>query len=390
MTPLSLFSPPFTLLPPPVVSRSSDSCYSTGIIFWEAIRSRCHTRLNFNDLAAYAFNLSGNRSAPPPSSLSLLSLTDPLIPISPRSFLAMFTHGLKRQTLQLIEGQGRSFLGTRASDPLNLGYITTQGLVNTFDPASKILDSASATHLKSSLPLIMEHEKFALVFSTHRDGWNLDTLFKRTLNMSPCIIVIKSLQQNGIVGAYIPVPISPPTDSIRGNGTAFVFRLTRDKCDAFKWLQDYDQSLSSRASGDSEDCRNRSSGSATSQQFAMFTSEFILIGGSALHGTNAIRIDSELKTCSCGPSDTYHNPPLLPEELIQPFIIGQSFTPLPSILPILSSLSLPLPASFPLLIPSLVLGELEIFCPLSSSEREMKSHEYESKSLWKSEKSVTR
>jgi hypothetical protein len=276
----------------------------------------------------------------------------------------MFTHGLKRQTLQLIEGQGRSFLGTGASDPLNLGYITTQGLVNTFDPASKILDSASATHLKSSLPLIMEHEKFAMVFSTHRDGWNLDTLFKRTINMSPCIIVIKSLQQNGVIGAYIPVPISPPTDSIRGNGTAFVFRLTRDKCDVYKWLSDHDH--------------QQESSSSTSQQFAMFTSEFILIGGSALHGTNAIRIDSELKTCSCGPSDTYHNPPLLPEELIQPFIIGHlPFPPFPSY----SSL-----ASL-----SVSAGELEIFCPVSSSEKEMKSHEYEAKSLWKSEKqSLTR
>jgi hypothetical protein len=234
-------------------------------------------------------------------------------------FLALFKDGLKRQTLQLIEGQGRSYLGTGASAPLNLGYITSQGLVNTFDPGSKILDSASASHLKSSLPLTMEHEKFALVFSTHRDGWNLDTLFKRTINMSPCIIVIKSLQQNGVIGAYIPVPISPPTDSIRGNGTAFVFRLTRDKCSAYKWSADRDYS----PAGASLSEGSSSGGGSTSEQFAMFTSEYILIGGSAAHGTNAIRIDSELKTCACGPSDTYHNPPLLPEELIQPFIIGE-------------------------------------------------------------------
>jgi hypothetical protein len=280
----------------------------------------------------------------------------------------MFKDGLKRQTLQLLEGQGRSFLGTRASDPLNLGYITTQGLVNTFDPASKILDSASASHLKSSLPLTMEHEKFALVFSTHRDGWNLDTLFKRTINMSPCIIVIKSLQQNGVIGAYIPVPISPPTDSIRGNGTAFVFRLTREKCSAYKWLMDHDFPNGEGTNG---------GGGSTSEQFAMFTSEYILIGGSAMHGTNAIRIDSELKTCACGPSDTYHNPPLLPEELVQPFIIGERLAP-PSLCPHL----LP-PPSPP---PPPPIGDLEIFCPISSSEKEMKSHEYEAKSLWKSEK----
>lgn len=201
----------------------------------------------------------------------------------------------------------------------------------------------------------MEHEKFKLVFSTHRDGWNLDTLFKRTINMSPCIILIKSLQQSGIVGAYIPVPISPPTDSVRGNGTAFVFRLTREKCEAYRWNSDNNNNNNINGISNNNDTHQNvtiSSHEMASVQFAIFTSENILIGGSALYGTNAIRIDSELKTCYCGPSDTYHNPPLLPEELIQPFIIG----------------------------------ELEIFCPVSSAEKVMQSSHFEEKSTWKTEK----
>ena len=66
------------------------------------------------------------------------------------------------------------------------------------------------------------------------------------------------------------------------------------------------------------------SGSAlTHQQFAVCSIHYIIFGGSSKEGTNALRIDEDLKTCFCGPSDTFDNEPLLMEEPLQPFIVGK-------------------------------------------------------------------
>lgn len=96
----------------------------------------------------------------------------------------------------------------------------------------------------------------------------------------------------------------------RGNGTAFVFRLSGDTSACYRWepMQGSD--------------RQDGTLSAAHAQFALCATDYIIVGGSAFHGTNALRIDSELKTCYSGPSDTYGNPPLAPEERIQPFVIG--------------------------------------------------------------------
>jgi hypothetical protein len=49
-------------------------------------------------------------------------------------------------------------------------------------------------------------------------------------------------------------------------------------------------------------------------QFAMCTPTHMIFGGSKQYGSNAIRIEEDLYTCSSGHSDTYGNPPLVPEE----------------------------------------------------------------------------
>ena len=45
----------------------------------------------------------------------------------------------------------------------------------------------------------------------------------------------------------------------------------------------------------------------TITQFAVFSPTYMSFGASESQGTNAIRVDSNLSTCHCGPSDTYSN-----------------------------------------------------------------------------------
>jgi len=340
---IDLFS---SLLPMPDVARIMDSFlleglkilhrYGLGLIhmhrdflhssvccsgrqFWEEVRNRCHTSLNFNDLSVSAFTLG-------------------------RSAFSLVTGGgfsLRRKSIGKYEGRGRVALGESARLPLNLGLMRGRGkaTVRGVDAVSKIIDKPAAARLRMFLPESSNMEGFRLVFATYRDGWSLDTLYTRTAGMYPCIIVIRSLQQRVVVGAFVPVPISPPSNDIRGNGTAFVFRLSGDTSACYRWepMQGSD--------------RQDGTLSAAHAQFALCATDYIIVGGSAFHGTNALRIDSELKTCYSGPSDTYGNPPLAPEERIQPFVIG----------------------------------DLEILCGESSAERTIRGDAYQ-KASWNSEK----
>jgi hypothetical protein len=61
---------------------------------------------------------------------------------------------------------------------------------------------------------------------------------------------------------------------------------------------------------------------STTSQFAHCTHDYMAFGGSQEHCTNAIRIDSDLLSASTGPSDTYDNPCLVPEEKANPFRVG--------------------------------------------------------------------
>jgi hypothetical protein len=48
--------------------------------------------------------------------------------------------------------------------------------------------------------------------------------------------------------------------------------------------------------------------------------DYIAIGAAAALGTNALRLDGDLRFCSSGPSDTFQNPCLVPEEDLYPTI----------------------------------------------------------------------
>ena len=216
------------------------------------------------------------------------------------------------------EGATRIQLGDALKLPLNIGRRDKKAPPDmgefALSKVSKIVDPSSAARLRMFLPESCNMEGFRLVFSTANDGWNLDTLYKRTSGMSPCVIILRSLQQHVIVGAYIPVPISPPSNTVRGDGTTLVFRLSGDTSACYRWAGE---------GGGTPGSVNPLLRSSTQDQFVMCTDSFIILGGSAEHGTNALRIDHELKTCASGPTDTFASPPLAPEEFVQPFIIGQ-------------------------------------------------------------------
>jgi hypothetical protein len=58
----------------------------------------------------------------------------------------------------------------------------------------------------------------------------------------------------------------------------------------------------------------------TRNQYVVSCYDYIAIGAAAALGTNALRLDGDLRFCSSGPSDTFQNPCLAPEEDLYPAI----------------------------------------------------------------------
>lgn len=61
----------------------------------------------------------------------------------------------------------------------------------------------SQRFLQSILPKNQQDDNLRCVFSTSTDGWNMDSLYRRTLRLAPCVLLLRSLQQNVIIGAYL-------------------------------------------------------------------------------------------------------------------------------------------------------------------------------------------
>lgn len=165
----------------------------------------------------------------------------------------------------------------------------------------------NSSALWSLLPHDPQIYSLRCLFATSDHGWNLDSLYRKSLGVSPCVLLLRSLQQGIVLGAYITVPLSPPSSSVRGDGAMFVFRLEGDASRAFHWAG------AAAESGEG----------STREQFLVATRCYLAIGGAEESGSNALRIDSDLAMCSAGQSDTFCNPPLAPEERMQPFFIGE-------------------------------------------------------------------
>lgn len=252
------------------------------------------------------------------------------------------------------------------SAPLNLPYelsiSSAEDARNLLHKKSKILDLFMARRLHSYLPTPMRMQGFELKFATYLDGWNLNTLYSLVEGCSPCVILIKSVEIEAVVGVYISSAISPPSSHTRGDGSCFCFRLDGPDGACYRWalinhqyagitlpsptgLETKTSSLSTDSSpsppsvqsptsgGDTSSSKSRHSmhllesniylGSATFHQFAHCTVDYMAFGGSNKHGTNAIRLTSDLMLCSCGHSDTYNNPSLTPDEPTDPWYVAE-------------------------------------------------------------------
>jgi hypothetical protein len=79
--------------------------------------------------------------------------------------------------------------------------------------------------LKNTQHISINDVGLQLVFSTARDGWNLKSLYDKVRSIAPLVILIKALGTKCIIGAYVTVPLAPPSTSSRGDGRCFCFRL---------------------------------------------------------------------------------------------------------------------------------------------------------------------
>lgn len=236
----------------------------------------------------------------------------------------MFSSGFEIQPDSLAETEEKIRIKLKEGCPemssrrraLSASVSTSQDpFLKSMTSSSKLLDRPAIQALRMFLG-VYSADNFSLCFSTYQNGWSLDALYALTSHRSPCIIILRSLEHKALLGAFLPVPISPPSQRIRGDGRTFIFRLDGQHAKCFKWRY--------HAHLDDSEASEMTSGSAlTHQQFAVCSIHYIIFGGSSKEGTNALRIDEDLKTCFCGPSDTFDNEPLLMEEPLQPFIVGK-------------------------------------------------------------------
>lgn len=217
-----------------------------------------------------------------------------------------------RAQLLVIENHARAALGNGARDPLNLPYSMGRNTTPAMSSEegikysdSKLLDTSTATALNSFLHPDVRMQGFELMFATYNNGWSIDTLYGMTEHLAPCVILIRTVEHQAVIGMYMSEKISPPSMNVRGDGQCFCFRLDGANAAKYPWA----------AAEDKIGVGN----SATQSQFAHCTHTYMAFGGSAKLGTNALRIEGSLTQVSSGPSDTYNNPPLVPEEVKQNF-----------------------------------------------------------------------
>lgn len=263
--------------------------YKSGAEFWDAMKQYRNGGIDFEELKAFALEDKGK---------SLLKKK--IIP--------------SRSAIGAIEEEGKIKLGDFLRDPLDLPFSLSDGAVVVSGEEgvrcsdSKILDPISTNTLNSFLPLTYRMEGFELMFATYNDGWSFTNFYEMLDKLSPCIIVCKTAETGSLFGMFMSVAVSPPSVDVRGDGDCFCFRLDGPNAAKYPWKPPEERIGMSDVS--------------TTSQFAHCTNDYLAFGGSQEFCTNAIRIDSDLLSGSTGPSDTYDNPTLVPEEKNNPFRVG--------------------------------------------------------------------
>jgi hypothetical protein len=244
--------------------------------------------------------------------------------IGPSAFskLSSSNTSLTRAALLRYEVMAKVHLGEALHKPLNLNYkdsanrSSTANVLsaNAVEGVSKLVDSSSGNRLRMFLPETVNMEGFKMVFSTQADGWSLGTLYAKTENLCPCLLIVRTLTQGAIVGVFIASAISPPSGAVRGDGNSFVCRLDGPEAGCYRWVGKKDLSHGSASSSSLDSGPGSPSPSPgvsfTRNQFGVFKDDCIMIGGSELKGENALYLSGDLSTVVFGASDTFGNAPL--------------------------------------------------------------------------------
>eukprot|EP01038_Epipyxis_sp_PR26KG_P014771 gene14771-19852_t len=197
-----------------------------------------------------------------------------------------------------------------------------QNVMQTLKAFSSILTNSQMNQLVLWLPDTLLHEGLQLLFATHRDGFDISSLYGNANGYTKTIILIQLTApcEHVLLGAYLcGVPLaSRGGGQVVGNGDSFVFRLDEGHEKKYPWVN----KINSIDGNDDDDNNNNNMKSdnnvenngvlqAAINQFAYVTPSYFSFGGSSREGSNAIRVDGDLRTLTTGHSDTYDNPPLI-------------------------------------------------------------------------------
>jgi len=183
---------------------------------------------------------------------------------------------------------------------------------------SRLLNENKALRLVQHLPDSCLVQGYKMTFSTHLQGYSLSTLYSRCEGQSPCLVLaqLAAPYEHIVVGAFVAVPVSPPSKETRGDQYTAVFNLAEEgvpgeegqeseKCVGFyPWI-----GLNNREKLGEDP-------NVSEMQFVVARIGYLCFGASEQSGSTALRFDEDLRILYTGSSDTFGNPPLLPQKCL--------------------------------------------------------------------------
>ena len=190
--------------------------------------------------------------------------------------------------------------------PAELELTELSEQIDSLTEQSEILEKEKVIKLMSCLPETLYTAGLQLCYATYRDGWEISTLYGKTAGLVPIVVLFK-LQapfEDIVLGVCVNSNISPSDEhKVRGDGkTSRIFRIDSQAHTTYEWQ------------GLTKAIPTEGSEAASHNMFMVAKADGLLIGSSFEHGSNAIRVDADLKTLFLGPSDTYGNT----EPLVKP------------------------------------------------------------------------
>lgn len=231
-------------------------------------------------------------------SVSIKNRTGSLSPAASSSNPSAVNSPISPQTLDSVptSSSGAPMLSSR-----NFTDVTDLQInIDSLAEQSEIMDRLKAEKLLSCLPETVAIGGLDLCFATYKNGWDISTLYHFTTGLSPVVFVFK-LQvpfDEVIIGAITSGTISPPNQGIvRGDGkTSRIFKI--DNTDNTIMFEAHVHQNGEVLDGAKQ---------AALTQYCMARLESLSFGASFEHGTNALRVENDLKALFLGPSDTYGN-----------------------------------------------------------------------------------